>query len=85
MYYLANVINFLFTAFNFIILIRVVLSWVNVDPYNPLVRMIYQITEPVLAPLRRLIPPAAGLDFSPLVAFFVIELLRRLVLGLLLR
>ncbi len=83
MYYLASVINFLFTAYNFIIFIRVVMSWVRVDPYNPLVRIIYQLTEPVLAPLRRVIPPAAGLDFSPIVAFFLIELLRRLVMGLL--
>ncbi len=83
MYYLASVINFLFTAYNFIIFIRVVMSWVRVDPYNPLVRMVYQLTEPVLAPLRRVIPPAAGLDFSPIVAFFLIELLRRLVMGML--
>ncbi len=83
MYYLASVINFLFTAYNFIIFIRVVMSWVRVDPYNPLVRIVYQLTEPVLAPLRRVIPPAAGLDFSPIVAFFLIELLRRLVMGLL--
>ncbi len=80
MYYLANVINFLFTAFNFIILIRVVLSWVNVDPYNPLVRMIYQITEPVLAPIRRIVPPMAGLDFSPLIAWIGGEILRQLIL-----
>ncbi len=83
MLYLANLINFLFTALNFAILIRVILSWVRVDPYHPLVRIIYQITEPILAPFRRAIPPTAGLDFSPIVAFFVLELLRRLILGLL--
>ncbi len=83
MLYLANIINLLFTVLNFAILIRVILSWVRVDPYHPLVRIIYQITEPILAPLRRAIPPTAGLDFSPIVAFFILELLRRLILGML--
>ena len=83
MLYLANIINLLFTVLNFAILTRVILSWVRVDPYHPLVRIIYQITEPILAPLRRAIPPTAGLDFSPIVAFFILELLRRLILGML--
>ena len=83
MIYLYNLINVLFTALEFAILIRVLLSWVRVDPYNPLVRILYQITEPILAPFRRLIPPASGLDFSPIVAFFALEVLRRVILGLL--
>jgi YggT family protein len=85
MIYLANLINILFTALNLAILARVVISWVRVNPFNPLVRILYQITEPILAPFRRIMPPAAGLDFSPIVAFFVLELLRRLLLGFLLR
>ncbi len=83
MLYLFNLINFLFTALEFAILIRVILSWVRVDPYNPLVRLLDQITEPILAPFRRLIPPAAGLDFSPIIAFFALEVLRQLILRLL--
>ncbi len=82
MLYLFNLINFLFTALEFAILIRVILSWVRVDPYNPLVRLLDQITEPILAPFRRLIPPAAGLDFSPIVAFFALEVLRQIILRL---
>lgn len=85
MYYLISAINILFTAFNFLILIRVLLSWIRVNPYNPLVRIIFQITEPVLAPFRKLIPPAAGLDFSPIVAYFVLELVRRLLIGFLVK
>ncbi len=84
MYYLANFINILFTALNFAILIRVLISWIRVDPRNPLIQFLFAITEPILAPFRRIIPPAAGLDFSPIVAFFVLELLRRLILGFLL-
>ncbi len=83
MIYLYNLINILFTVLEFAIFIRVLLSWVRVDPYNPLVRILYQITEPILAPFRRLIPPASGLDFSPIVAFFALEVLRRVILGLL--
>ncbi|HHB89852.1 MAG TPA: YggT family protein [Anaerolineae bacterium] len=83
MYYLYNFINLLFTILEFAILIRVLLSWVRVDPYNPLVRILYQITEPILAPFRRLIPPTAGLDFSPILAFFALEVLRRVILRLL--
>jgi YggT family protein len=84
MYYLANFINILFTVLNFAILIRVLLSWVQVAPGHPLVQFLYKITDPILAPFRKVIPPVAGLDFSPIVAFFVLELLRRLILGLLL-
>ena len=83
MLFLFNLINFLFTALEFAILIRVLLSWVRVDPFNPLVRFLYQITEPILAPFRRMIPPQAGLDFSPIIAFFALEILRRVVLRLL--
>ena len=83
--YLVNLINILFTAYNLAILARVVISWVRVDPFNPLVRFLYQITEPVLAPIRRVIPPAAGMDFSPIIAFFGLELVRRLLIGFLAR
>ena len=84
MYYLANFINILFTVLNFAILFRVLISWIRVDPGNPLIQLLFAITEPILAPFRRLIPPAAGLDFSPIVAFFALELLRRLLLSILL-
>ena len=49
-----------------IIVIRALLSWVNPDPWNPIVRFLYQVTEPVLRPIRQRLP-AAGIDFSPLV------------------
>ena len=82
MFYLANFINFLFTALELAIFVRAILSWVRVDPFHPLVRLLVRVTEPILAPFRRLIPPTAGLDFSPLVAFFALEVLRRIVLRL---
>ncbi len=83
MYYLINLINLLFFVYNLAILARVLISWVRVDPYNPLVQFLYRITEPVLAPIRRVLPTAGGLDFSPIVAFFGLELVRRLLIGFL--
>ncbi len=65
-----------------IVFIRVVLSWVPVSPGNPLVQIIYRLTEPVLAPLRRVIPSFGGLDISPLVVFVGIMILKRILLGM---
>ena len=54
------------------ILIRVLLSWFPVDPSNPIIRVIYEITEPVLAPFRRVIPRIGMLDLSPLAALMLL-------------
>lgn len=60
-----------------VILVRALLSWVSPDPYNPIVRALVAVTEPVLAPLRRLVPPRklGGIDLSPLIALLLIEFL----------
>ena len=55
------------------ILIRVLLSWLPVDPGNPIIRLIYEVTEPVLAPFRRVIPRIGMFDLSPLAALLVIQ------------
>ncbi|MEM7119584.1 MAG: YggT family protein [Chloroflexota bacterium] len=72
--------------YSYIILARIILSWVRVSPYDPtwgtLVSAIYQITDPVLEPARRLLPPMGGLDFSPILVFLGISLLQRLLIGL---
>lgn len=58
------------------ILVRVVISWVQADPYNPFVRWVRRITEPVLEPIRRLLPTnSIGIDFSPLIVLLVLELI----------
>ena len=73
----ASILDFALTAYMWVIIIRAVLSWVNPDPYNPLVRAIASITDPVLSWLRRRFPLMAGsIDFSPLIVIFVIYFLR---------
>lgn len=80
---LIGVVQLIFEVYSFILLARVLLSWVQVDPYNPIVRVLHQLTEPVLAPIRRLLPPTGPMDFSPIVAFVALIILERLVISLL--
>jgi YggT family protein len=65
-------LNYLFWA----IILRIVLSWVSPDPRNPIVRVVSQITEPVMAPARKIIPPMGGLDLSPIVVLLLIQFLQ---------
>ncbi|MBM4082974.1 MAG: YggT family protein [Planctomycetes bacterium] len=64
-----------------VLLVRIILSWVPHDPHNAVVRFIQQITDPLLEPARRLIPPMGGLDISPILVFLLLEVLRRVLLG----
>jgi YggT family protein len=65
-----------------IIIIRVILSWVNADPYNFLVQIIYKISEPLMAPFRNLIPShRIGLDFSPLLAILTLVILQIIIIN----
>ena len=73
---LAFLVSAILTLMFWLILIRVLMSWVSPDPYNPLVRALYQITDPILAPAQRLIPPIGGLDLSPLVVLLGIQFVK---------
>ncbi|NOZ51367.1 MAG: YggT family protein [Chloroflexi bacterium] len=75
-------INLFFQILSWAIIIRILLSWVRIDPYHPLIRLLDQITEPILAPIRNILPSAGGFDFSPIVAIVLLSLLQRLVLSL---
>ena len=75
---LAAVVNMLLTLYMWIVIARAVVSWVNPDPHNPIVRFLYSVTEPVLYRLRRALPLyAGGIDFSPILVFVVILFLQR--------
>jgi YggT family protein len=74
---LARILDTALWLYMWIIIIRVVLSWVRPDPYNPIVQALYGITEPVLSRLRRRLPLAAGgIDFSPIIVIFAIVFLQ---------
>lgn len=77
---LATIIDYALWAYMWAFIIRAVLSWVSPDPYNPIVRALYSVTEPVLSRLRRRLPLFAGsIDFAPLVVVLVIVFLQRFV------
>lgn len=77
---LAELINLLLNVFLFAIIIRVILSWVNPGAQHPGIELIDNITEPVMAPARRLIPAMGGLDLSPILVIIGIQLLKMLLL-----
>ena len=73
----ARIIDIALTIYMWIIVIRAVLSWVHPDPYNPIVRLLYQVTEPLMAFVRRWIPlRGMGIDFSPMIILLAIVFLQ---------
>jgi len=82
---IAELLNLLIYIFLFAILIQVVLSWVNPGAYNPVTVLLYRLTEPLLRPARRLVPPIAGLDFSPVAVIVLLQLTLILIVRPLLR
>lgn len=87
----ARLLELVLWAYFWIIIARAVLSWVNPDPFNPIVRFLYRVTEPVLRPIRRRMPMMGmGLDLSPMLVIlaiyflqaFLVESLRDLALSL---
>jgi YggT family protein len=77
---LAEVLDYILWAYGWILLGRVLISWVNADPYNPIVRFLYVATDPILAPVRRALPLyAGGLDLSPVIVWVGIIFFQRFV------
>lgn len=77
---MAQVINLGLTIYMWIVIIRALISWVSPDPYNPIVRFLYRLTEPVLWRVRRILPIGGfGIDFSPLIVILVIYVLKLFV------
>ncbi len=81
----AKTLDLTLRIYIWVIIIGAILSWVNPSPYHPVVRTINRLTEPVLKPIRRMIPPIGGLDFSPVVAIFIVYLIQSLLIPLLYR
>ncbi|NLV74714.1 MAG: YggT family protein [Chloroflexi bacterium] len=79
MKYLVTFVSFLFQALNIAILARVLISWVPSLAQSRVGELIYEITEPILGPIRRLLPNIGGFDFSPLIAMVLLQALARLL------
>ncbi len=83
---LAEVLHIVLYTYMLIVIARAILSWVNPDPYNPIVRFLYNVTEPVLYRIRRAIPiDMGGIDFSPMLLIIVLIFLDNFVVPTLLR
>jgi len=78
---IADLLSLTLNIFMLAILVQVVLSWVGQGVHNPITTTIYSLTEPVLRPVRRLLPPIAGMDLSPLVVLLLIPLIKMMVIG----
>jgi len=72
---LASLIHVVLVAAMIVVIARAVLSWVSPDPYNPVVRIINQMSEPLLFPIRRRVPYISGIDFSPMIVLLIIMFL----------
>jgi YggT family protein len=87
---IAAILDIVLTIYMWIVIITALLSWVNPDPYNPIVRFLHAVTEPVLRPIRRVIGYGVGIDFSPMVVilgilfvkYFLIASLRDMAIRL---
>lgn len=80
---LALLFNMLFTIIYFLLVVRIIISWFGVNPYNEIVQAIYRITSPLLAPFRKLPLQIGMIDFSPVVAFILLSFVNSLVVGIL--
>lgn len=78
----ATILDYILTALGWLVIIRALISWVSPDPFNPIVRFINAVTEPVLAPFRRIIPSyTIGIDFSPIFALIFIWFLKLFIVS----
>jgi YggT family protein len=83
MNFLRFFIPLLFNLYSFLILARVLLSWVRVSPYHPAVVLVYEVTEPLLRPLRNAIPSIGMLDISPIAALILLQIVENLLMAVL--
>ena len=73
---LATIIYYVLEIYIYVVVARALISWVNPDPWNPIVQFLNRATEPVLAPIRRLVGLRVGIDLSPIIAILIISFLQ---------
>ncbi|GIK56710.1 MAG: YggT family protein [Chloroflexi bacterium] len=85
--FLITLVNAIYWLLLILFLARMVISFARIDPYDPtwgrLAQLVYQVTEPIMEPVRRLVPPQGGLDFSPLIILLGLAALRMILVSLL--
>ncbi len=83
---LIDIINLLFLVFYVLLFASIILSWVRPNPYHPvwgpIIRVVSAVVDPILNPVRRLMPPMGGLDFSPMVVLLLARVLQRVIINL---
>jgi len=80
---LYDIVSLAFQVYIFIVIARALISWVNPDPYNPIVRFLYSATEPVLALMRRYLPlQFSGIDLSPIALLFALTIVEKILLNI---
>lgn len=77
-----SVIDVAFMVYTWLIIARIILSWVKHNPHHPAARFVYDLTEPFLSIFRRIIPSIGMIDLSPIAAVFALQILRAIVLSL---
>ncbi len=82
--FVIRLVNSFFSAYHLILLARVLMSWIpNLDPNHPVVMFLYKTTEPILGPIRNLLPRGTMFDFSPIIVFLLLPTVQKLVIRLL--
>ena len=77
--YIIKMLQAILQLYSLILLLRVLVSWLRLDPYHPAVRLLYSLTEPLLEPIRSVLPPTGMVDFSPMVAFILLVALQQVL------
>jgi|TARA_B110000263_G_scaffold50305_1_gene42060 YggT family protein len=71
-----EIINLLFNLIQFLLIARIILSWFPHNRFHPIIKIVYNFTDPLLGPFRNMINPIGGIDLSPIIVFFLLRLLR---------
>jgi YggT family protein len=80
---LYDIVSLVFQVYIFIVIARALISWVNPDPYNPIVRFLYSATEPVLALMKRYLPlQFSGIDLSPIALLLALTIVEKILLNI---
>lgn len=76
---LASVVYYVLEMYIYVVIARALLSWVNPDPWNPIVQFLTRVTEPALAPIRRVVGWRLGIDLSPLILILILSFLQKFI------